>query len=166
MCRCTLSSLPEMWLTFIHRSTVSNMTAFLRVMAWRRTGISHLIQMRMHLCRICQQKGDHSVAIMQATFTCSSMRMVIFWFKLDRALFPWVQSTISQHWSIYWFGTYQATSHYLNQRCHSLFAYICITRPQWFKSVISSTLGFLVISQYFHLTPIDVTVLEGRLKIY
>ena len=61
---------------------------------------------------------DKIDAISQTTFSSAFSSMKMFEFRLifHWSLFVRVQSTIFQHWSRYWLGAVQATSHYLNQR--------------------------------------------------
>ena len=56
-------------------------------------------------------------AIFQTTFSnaFSWMKICEFRLRIHWSLFLKVQSTIFQHWFIYWLGAVQATSHYLNQ---------------------------------------------------
>ena len=60
---------------------------------------------------------DKMAAIFQMTFlnTFSWMKMYDFWSRFHWNLFLRVKLTIFQHWFIWWLGTDQATSHYLNQ---------------------------------------------------
>ena len=50
-------------------------------------------------------------------------------------MFLRVQLTIFEHWFWWWLGADQATSHYLNQWYPRLPTHICVTRPQWVKSI-------------------------------
>ena len=60
---------------------------------------------------------DEMNNISQMTFSnvFFSMKMFEFRLKLHWSLLPRVQLTIFQHWFRWWFGTVQATSHYLKQ---------------------------------------------------
>ena len=48
-----------------------------------------------------------------------SMNMFEFRLQFHWRLFLRFQLTINKHWFRWWFGVVQATSHYLNQCCHS-----------------------------------------------
>ena len=63
-------------------------------------------------------RQDKMAAIFQMTFS---------------NVFSWMfELTVIQHWFWQWFGTGQATSHYLNQWWPSIQMHICVTwRPQW-----------------------------------
>ena len=60
---------------------------------------------------------DKMAAISQTTLSNDFFRMKMFEFRLrfHWNLFPRPQLTIFHHWSRYWLGAGQATSHYLNQ---------------------------------------------------
>ena len=49
-------------------------------------------------------------------------------------MFLGVQSTKFEHWFRQGLGAEQATSHYLKQWCPCVLTFICVTRPQWFKT--------------------------------
>ena len=55
----------------------------------------------------------------------SWMKMTEFRFEIFWNLFPGVELTISQHWSMWWLGVEQATSHYLKQCWPYSLTHIC-----------------------------------------
>ena len=76
---------------------------------------------------------DKMDAIFQTTIlnAFSWMKMYKFWLIFHWSLLPRVHLTIFQHWSRWWLGAVQATSHYLNQCWHRLPTHIWVPRPQW-----------------------------------
>ena len=75
--------------------------------------------------------------ILQITFSnaFSAMKIAVFWLKSHWNMFQKAQLRMVLHRFKQWLGTWQATSHYLNQWWPSLVTHICISWPQWFKSL-------------------------------
>ena len=68
---------------------------------------------------------DKIATISQTTFlNAIPWTKCIFSFELFWNMFPGIQSSIYQHWFIWWLGAKQATSHYLNHCWPSLLTHL------------------------------------------
>ena len=80
------------------------------------------------------------------------MEIIVFLVEFHWSVFLNVQLAISQHWFRQWFGTKQATCHYLNQWWHKY----GIIRPQWvnfqrpdnISTILGSTRNFFFFKNY------------------
>ena len=76
-----------------------------------------------------EQNGRHSQTTFSNAFSWIKIR--VFWFNFHWILFLWVQLTIRQHWSRWWLGAEQVTSHYPKQCWPTSLAHLCGTRGSW-----------------------------------
>ena len=86
--------------------------------------------------------GKDKMALnLQRTFqnSFSWVKIIEFWFKFHCNHSKGVQLTIIRHWFRYRLGTEEATSHYLNHWWPKTLMNICITQPQWVKSISQRT---------------------------
>ena len=89
---------------------------------------------------------DKMAVISQTTISNAFpwMKIYKFQFRFYWSLFPRVQLTSLEHWSRWWLGAEQVTSHYLNLWCPRLLMHICITQPQWVKRKYKPTYWMIV----------------------
>ena len=112
MCRADSSFAPSQWETALLCNDVShwlidwlwadntleidfrNSLTSVVMFSWLKKSLSHCQQFLTHWGR------DKMADILRTTFSnaCSSMKIVVFWFKFHCNMFPWSQSTIIQHW--------------------------------------------------------------------
>ena len=102
---------------------------------WRDQVLLEIVYIEYSVVKSSAHSGrDKMAAISQTTIwnAFSWIKILKFWLKFHWSLFLMVQLTIFQHWSRYWLGADEATSHYLNQLWLDYRRIdACVTRPQW-----------------------------------
>ena len=75
------------------------------------------------------EPGDwDTIAPIMTSLQCIYWLTFFIWSSFNEVCSWWCNSA---HWFRQWFGTAQATSHYLNQRLSSLSTHICSNRSLW-----------------------------------